>query len=77
MSYIIMAIQEEGSEIRVSDYDKHSRGFDRSEEAYKALPQAHEDYPEFRRFWVEKLKDSPYWAMRFHEDDDYYLDERW
>lgn len=75
MTYIIMAIQEEGSEIRVSDYDTHSRGFDRSEEAYEALPQAREDYPEFRRFWVEELKDKEYWMMRHLEDD--YFDEEW
>ena len=78
MSYIIMAIQEEGSETRISDYDTTIDGFDTEDQASHALRQAWNDYPEFRQIWVEELKDQFYWAQRiFSEDyDPFYEEER-
>lgn len=63
MSYIIMAEMEEGSETRVSDFDQHDRGFDGADAAYDALYRIEneERYPEFRRMWVEELRDMEYW----------------
>ena len=70
--FIIMAIQEEGSEIRITDFDETSRGFRNESTACSKLAQCREAYPEFRRIWVEELRDAEYWASRFHADlDDY------
>lgn len=66
MSYIIMALDECGTETRVSDFDKHYRGFDRETEAYRNLDKAQERYPEFRQFWVEELRDASYWLERMN-----------
>ena len=67
--FIVMAIQEEGSEIRVSDWDPTPRGFESREEANRVLEHAREYYPEFRRFWVEELRDSTYWLSRDDLDE--------
>ena len=69
MSYVIMAIQEEGSEIRISDWDEHSRGFNTQDAAYRALDKAREEFIEYRQFWVEELKDASYWRDYFSKYD--------
>ena len=71
MSYIIMAIQEEGSETRISDYDTDGNGFASEERAYDALDKAKEHYPEYRQIWVEQLKDMDYWARQIMLGDEY------
>ena len=68
--YIIMAIQEEGSEIRITDFDETNRGFRNASTARSKLAECRENYPEFRRIWVEELKDSEYWASRVYSDMD-------
>jgi hypothetical protein len=71
MSYVIMAIQEEGSEIRISDFDEHDRGFDTREAAHKALDQVLDEdrYPEYRNMWVELLRDQAYYTEQFARED--------
>ena len=64
MSYIIMALQEEGTEVRVCDYDTHERGFDTEAEAEAALERARTDYGDYREMWVEQLRDMQYWYWR-------------
>jgi hypothetical protein len=76
-----MAIQEEGSETRISDFDEHDRGFDTREHAYRAVDRlvAEDRYPEYRSIWVEELQDSSYWYERYaredYDDYDDYEDE--
>lgn len=78
MAYIIMAIQEEGSEIRISDWDVNERGFDSRENAVSFLDIAREHYPEFRSIWVEENRDADYWyeyyARQYWEDGRDYAD---
>lgn len=74
MPYIIMAVQEEGSEIRICEYDEHPRGFDTQEAAFEAMDKAMEDYPEYAAMWVEQLKDQAYWMFEHpcsDNDEDY------
>jgi len=56
MSYILMAEQEEGSEMRISEFDPGPRGFNTACEAGRFIHKARERYPEFRRIWVEMLR---------------------
>ena len=60
MAYIIMALDECGDETNCGRLDTE-------EEASKALPKARENYPEYRRFWVELLKDASYWSDYYAE----------
>ena len=64
MAYRIMAYQETGEEICVSD--NHTQ-----EEAHNLVPQAMEDHPEWSRFSVEYMKTADdYMAeQRYFEDD--------
>jgi hypothetical protein len=65
MSYILMAEQEEGSEVRISEFDPGPRGFNTACEAGRFIHKARERYPESRRIWVEMLRDSDYWRDYF------------
>jgi len=71
MSYIIMAVQEEGSETRISDFDENARGFDTVATARAAYHRiiSEEMYPEYRQIWVEELKDAAYWYERYANED--------
>lgn len=70
MSYIVMAVGEDGMEFRAVDQD-----FLSEEDAYNALPEARENYPE-SRLHVELLKDKAYYMdqrlARENDDECYY-----
>lgn len=76
MTYVLMALDECGHETNCGHFSTET-------EAFNALPEARENYPEFRSFWVELLKDSNYWrhhyatreAQGFHPDDPDFYDE--
>jgi hypothetical protein len=75
MAYIIMALDECGDETNCGRFDTES-------EAYAALRDVHDRYPEYRNFCVELLKDSAYWsnfyaeryAQGFDHPEDIYCD---
>ena len=53
MSYVIMGIDETGSE-----FNAGNQSFNTESDAYKALSDVKEGYPEARRIWVELLQDK-------------------
>ena len=60
MAYVIMALDECGTETRLrSPFNKE---YPNETEASKQLIEAREHYPEYRSFWVEELMDKRYWA---------------
>lgn len=62
MPFIIVAIQETGEEAVLSN-----RYPDR-QSAYEALSQARENYPEWRNFQVEELRDKDYYMWRDEDE---------
>tara|TARA_R110000824_G_scaffold78110_2_gene197270 strand:- start:865 stop:1107 length:243 start_codon:yes stop_codon:yes gene_type:complete len=68
MSYIIMGIDETGSEFNAGDHS-----FSTESDAFKALPGVKEGYPEARRIWVELLQDKDYFLSQ-RNDPGYYDD---
>lgn len=72
--YIIMAIDECGSEVRVSYYDKCSHGFENEADAYEAMAEACCDFEEYRHFWVES-SDTAYKLEPFKDAADYVNDD--
>jgi len=68
MSYIIMGIDETGSE-----FNSGNQSFSTEPDAYKALAGVKERYPEARRIWVELLQDKDYFLSQ-RNDPDYYDD---
>ena len=68
MSYVIMGIDETGSE-----FNAGNQSFDTESDAYKALSEVKEGYPEARRIWVELLRDKDYFLSQ-RNDPDYYDD---
>ena len=73
MAWIIMGIDECGSEFRANPKD-----FTTSEEAYEHVMMCRESYPEARSIWVEELKDKDYYMqqrMDIDEEQDYYNQE--
>jgi len=60
MTYVLMAIDECGSETNCGH-------FETEQEASNAIPEMRERYVEYRRFWVELLKDSAYWYSFYAE----------
>ena len=67
MSYIIMAIDECGSETRIEG------GFSTMDAAQDHLATIREDYPEYRRIWAEELRDKAYYSAQ--RQDRYEYDE--
>ena len=70
MTFRIMAIQEEGSEICLGS------GIATSEEAYAKLPELRETYVELRQFWVEEERDYYAEAAQAAWEDGYAYDEQ-
>lgn len=68
MNYIVMAVQEEGSEIRVSDLDMTPDGFPTYGLAFNALDELRQWYPEWTGFHVEEVKDD----LDYLTDEDTY-----
>lgn len=66
MSWIIMGIDECGSEFRPNDVD-----YLREADALDALPEVRKDYPEARSMWVEQLRDKDYYMSQFDLDEQY------
>ena len=66
MSYVIMGIDETGSE-----FNAGNQSFNTESDAYKALSDVKEGYPEARRIWVELLQDKAYFLSQ-RNDPDYY-----
>ena len=68
MAYILMALDECGTETRLRE--PWNAEFDTSSEAREQLIEALEAYPEYRSIWVEELQDKAYWA-RIIENEEY------
>ena len=68
MSFVIMGIDETGGE-----FNAGNQSFNTESDAYKALSEVKEGYPEARRFWVELLLDKDYFLSQ-RNDPDYYDD---
>ena len=62
MAYIVMARDECGDETRPSD-----REWDTAREASDELWTLRGEYPEYRTFWVEQLRDKDYYLDTYDE----------
>jgi hypothetical protein len=60
MTFVIMAMDECGFETSCGHYETE-------QEARDALPEIRERFVEYRRFWVELLKDSAYFREHYAE----------
>lgn len=64
MSFIVMGLDECGSEFRPSSA-KHLD----DDGAYAELSELREQYPEARSLWVEELRDKAYYQMQREQAD--------
>lgn len=65
MAYVVMAWDECGNETRPSD-----REWDTAREASDELWTLRGEYPEYRTFWVEQLRDKDYF-LEMHSEGYY------
>ena len=65
MAYVVMAWDECGNETRPSD-----REWDTAREASDELWTLRGEYPEYRTFWVEQLRDKDYF-LEMHAEGYY------
>ena len=67
MAYVIMALDECGTETRLrSPFDKEYRN---ETEASKQLAQAREHYPEYRSFWIEDVMSKSDWGRILEREE--------
>jgi len=67
MTYIVMARDECGTEVRADD-----GGFNSYEEAERAIPELRESYPEWSGFFAEELQDKAYFQRQRQKFEDMY-----
>jgi ABC-type ATPase with predicted acetyltransferase domain len=65
MAWIIMGIDECGSEFNAGDRSYPTEG-----DANRNLSEVRESYPEARRIWVEMLQDKEYWLEELRRNPD-------
>lgn len=63
MAYIVMARDECNDETRASDYE-----WSNEDDAWKEASEIRERHPEWRRVWVEMLRDKDYYLAMYDQD---------